>query len=82
MIKIHAMKTFKDLILKSKKSQALKDILQAVISELPANWKLREDLIENYAKNVSKEKSEIGCFESSIIDKKKDLYGLLFGIMN
>lgn len=65
------MKTFKDLKIQSKDSQTLKDILSSVISGLPSNWKLRTDLVEDYAKNVSKGKDEIGCFESPIIGKQQ-----------
>jgi hypothetical protein len=67
------MKTFKNLIIQNSQSQSLKDILQNVISKLPTDWKFREDLVENYAKNVSKDKSEIGCFESPEISGKKGL---------
>lgn len=65
------MKTFKHLKIKSKDSQTLKDILSSVISGLPSNWKLRADLVDDYAKNVSKSKDEIGCFESPIIGKQR-----------
>jgi hypothetical protein len=64
------MKKFKDLIIQSGQSQTLKDILQSVISGLPSNWKFREDLVMEYAKNVSKSKDEIGCFESPTINSK------------
>jgi len=67
------MKTYKDLIIQTNKIQTLKDILQTIISELPSQWKFREDLVEDYAKNVSKNKDEIGCFESPTINNKKGL---------
>ena len=67
------MKTFKDLIIQNSKIQTLKDILQTVISGLPADWIFRQDLVEDYAKNVSKNKDEVGCFESPTINAKKGL---------
>jgi len=65
------MKTFKNLIIQSSNSQTLKDILHTVISGLPVEWKFRDDLVDDYAKNVSKKKDEIGCFESPAINSKK-----------
>ena len=71
------MKTFKDLIIQNQNPSELKEFLQIVISKLPASWKLRDDLILDYSKNVSKSKEEIGCFESSIIDGKIGLVWLV-----
>jgi hypothetical protein len=65
------MKTFKHLKIESTDSQTLKDILSSIISGLPSNWKLRSDLVNDYAKNVSKSKDEIGCFESPIIGNQQ-----------
>ena len=65
------MKTFKEFVISTTKNQILKNILQLVISNLPTNWKFRADLVKDYAKNVSKDISEIGCFESPAINGKK-----------
>ncbi|HTA63121.1 MAG TPA: hypothetical protein VK835_11725 [Bacteroidia bacterium] len=67
------MKKFKDLIIKSKNNNDLKLFLQTVITQLPKNWKFREDLTIDYAKNVAKDKSEVGCFESPKIGDKTAL---------
>jgi hypothetical protein len=65
------MKTFKDLKIQSKDIQTLKDILNSVINGLPSNWKFRPDLINDYVKNVSKSKDEVGCFQSPLIDQQQ-----------
>ena len=67
------MKTFKELIITTDDSSTLKNILEATISKLPVNWTSRQDLVKDYANNISKPENEIGCFESPIIDGNKAL---------
>ncbi|SIR48215.1 MULTISPECIES: hypothetical protein [unclassified Chryseobacterium] len=67
------MKTFKELIISTDDSSTLKNILEEIISKLPADWKFRQDLVRDYASNISKPENEIGCFESPVINGNKAL---------
>jgi hypothetical protein len=70
------MEAFKDLIITGQVAR-LKAILKQIISNLPSKWKLREDLISEYSRNVSKDSNEIGCFESPELNDEVVLVWLM-----
>ena len=61
------MKTFRNLFIKGNNPQQLKEVLASIINRLNGNWKFMYELSLDYAQNVSKDISEVGCFESPLI---------------
>lgn len=70
------MKIFKDLIIKGE-VDTLKSVLQDIIVSLPSGWNFMSDLVNDYSRNVSKAKDEVGCFQSPEIADEKVLVWLV-----
>lgn len=64
------MKAFKELIITGNSDSSLINVLDRLKQYECTNWKVRQDLIDNYSKNTGKSKDEIICLESNNILKK------------
>ncbi|WP_316824722.1 hypothetical protein [Pedobacter miscanthi] len=73
------MKTFKELSIHDQKNDKKNLIRFLDFLKKPTNnkWTYRVDLSEDYAKNIFKSISEVGCFESPILEERRALVWLV-----
>lgn len=67
------MKTFRELKLTGGTKQNRIDFLKDMIANLPENWILKQDLIDHYSKQTSKQTDEVVCVQSPTAEGRSGL---------